>query len=28
VVVIVSGGNVDLTRMPEFLSQAKPIPGV
>jgi threonine dehydratase len=27
VVVIVSGGNVDLTRMPEFLSRALPIPG-
>jgi len=27
VVVILSGGNVDLTRMPEFLDQAKPIPG-
>jgi len=25
--VILSGGNVDLTRMPEFLDQAKPIPG-
>jgi threonine dehydratase len=28
VVVILSGGNVDLTRMPEFLSRALPIPGV
>jgi threonine dehydratase len=27
VVVIVSGGNVDLTRMPEFLSHALPVPG-
>jgi threonine dehydratase len=28
VVVILSGGNVDLTRMPEFLERAKSIPGV
>ena len=27
VVVILSGGNVDLTRMPEFLSRGLPIPG-
>lgn len=27
VVVILSGGNVDLTRMPEFLSHALPVPG-
>ncbi|MFM8176446.1 MAG: threonine ammonia-lyase, partial [Candidatus Limnocylindrus sp.] len=27
VVVILSGGNVDLTRMPEFISRALPIPG-
>ncbi|MGI9095926.1 MAG: pyridoxal-phosphate dependent enzyme, partial [Candidatus Limnocylindrus sp.] len=27
VVVIVSGGNVDLARIPEFLERAAPIPG-
>ena len=26
-VVVIVGGNVDLTRMPEFLSRALPIPG-
>jgi threonine dehydratase len=27
VVVILSGGNVDLTRIPEFLERAAPVPG-
>jgi threonine dehydratase len=27
VVVILSGGNVDLTRIPEFLERATPVPG-
>jgi threonine dehydratase len=27
VVIILSGGNVDLTRIPEFLERATPVPG-